>query len=1123
MPFPRNHGFVGREEDLAHLHTALQGAETVGIRPAGLTGQGGIGKTQLAVEYCYRHFHDQDDYPGGVFWVNAAEEWRQGFAALGRRVEPDCAERPTEQQIQAAARYLRGHPDALLVLDNVADPARLLRPVIPELIPADLPGPVLFTTRRRDLGRFQPVEVSVLPPQPALLLLLSHPSRADVRQPHHPEHATAQEICRILGGLPLALEIAAAHLGKRPTQPVAAYRDALLNRGALAVVDDRRGGVRDEDLGTRHAAAVAATLAEQWDLVQSEDARLLLRIAGQLPEAAQIPTARLGLLAAISDEDDGFFGSPLVAALAELADISLIEVLTDVDIRLHPLVREFAVELTTNDEAAELRQTCAARIVRAYSDAKTLEHNYVRRGMVALEFDVRAALILAPFSVATTRDSLSRLLRLLERVSSEMNEWNLGYTPSQFAQQLWIRADWLDLTDLGVSAKGRLICGGANYIALKWTTSQSHPFLIRTLGHEHDVRSVAVTPDNRLVVSGSGRSVYLWDLVNGKKVAALIGHEDDVSCVIVSPDGRRVLSSSWDKTVRVWDIESGRSVATLTGHEGWISSVAITPNGLQAVTASHDLTVRVWDLESGESIRIMTGHEAPVMSVAVTPDGRWVVSADAEEGIGGVIRVWDIDSGRTVLTLTGHENGVSSVAITPDGSRVVSASWDDTVRIWELESGEWLATLHGHTDWVESVSVTSDGRYVVSASDDRTVRVWDLETFRSEATLVGHEHTVVSVVVTSDGQRVISASGDDTVRIWDPATRISSNSENQELAGRSKRNKGAVLSVVVTPDGRRMLSVSTHGPVRMWDLVTGKIIANLRNHEMRVGSISVTSDGRFAVLALYNGKVQLWDFYSNDLNAKPLEYDEFDYLSLDETDIGGFAQTVLRIGNSGWDRLGSRNHAVLEATHLTSDGMQIASVIRQFLHGRGLWVWDLENKRCVSLPLSHEQPVISVAVTLDGSRAVSASHDGTLCVWNLENGKKLMTLTGHPPAWNTVVAVTLDGRRVLSSTRDHAVCVWDLKTGEIVMTLAGHQAKVTSIVVTPDGRKVVSGSYDRTIRVWDLDGGDQLAAIVLDGKITTVNITPNGSTIVAGDILGSVYCLDYVQYVTSKERRKYIV
>jgi hypothetical protein len=47
-----------------------------------LTGQGGIGKTQLAVEYCFRYRHC---YPDGVFWVNAAEDWRQDFAALGRR------------------------------------------------------------------------------------------------------------------------------------------------------------------------------------------------------------------------------------------------------------------------------------------------------------------------------------------------------------------------------------------------------------------------------------------------------------------------------------------------------------------------------------------------------------------------------------------------------------------------------------------------------------------------------------------------------------------------------------------------------------------------------------------------------------------------------------------------------------------------------------------------------------------------------------------------------------------------------------------------------------------------------------------------------------------------------
>ena len=432
--FLRNPQFVGREQDLDGLHAALQDGAAVGIRPAGLTGLGGIGKTQLAVEYCYRY---RDAYPGGVFWLNAAGEWLPAFADLGRFLDEELEGKALDRQARAVAEYFAAHPDSLLVLDNVADPALLRAPVTPDLTPAVLPCRVLFTTRRRDLGDFQPVELSVLPEEPGLRLLLRHPARQPALDPAHPEHAAAVDIYTVLGGLPLALEIAGAHLGKLSGKPIAAYRDELLRRGALAVIDDRRGGVRDVDLGTRHAAAVEATLAEQWDSLNSDDARLLLRVAGQFPEAAVIPAARLGLLAGLSDHDEGFFGAPLALALDELHKAALVERLSGDDVRLHPLVRDFAARRTAPDATPAFRGECAANLLAAYRDFATLEEHCARRGVEALEADLLAALTLAEHDPAL-QSPISHLLRMLQRESHTLRGWDATTQPDYFAQQ-WLK------------------------------------------------------------------------------------------------------------------------------------------------------------------------------------------------------------------------------------------------------------------------------------------------------------------------------------------------------------------------------------------------------------------------------------------------------------------------------------------------------------------------------------------------------------------------------------------------------------------------------------------------------------------------------------------------------------
>ena len=85
-----------------------------------------------------------------------------------------------------------------------------------------------------------------------------------------------------------------------------------------------------------------------------------------------------------------------------------------------------------------------------------------------------------------------------------------------------------------------------------------------------------------------------------------------------------------------------------------------------------------------------------------------------------------------------------------------------------------------------------------------------------------------------------------------------------------------------------------------------------------------------------------------------------------------------------------------------------------------------------------------MAVTADGKRAVSASEDKTLKVWDLETGRALCTLEGHS-AYVDGVAVTGDGKRAVSASGDKTLKVWDLETGRALRTLEGHAASVYGV------------------------------------------------------------------------------
>jgi len=351
---PRLALLAGREEMLAAADDRLAGGEVPGPRVAVLHGLGGAGKTSAAVEFAYRHLGEV-----GVAWQLPAEDatvLAAGFAELAAQLGVRQVAGGGDP-VAAVHSALAGYPGGwLLIFDNVPDQQAVQR-----FLPPAGNGRVLITSQSAVWPREWAVPVPPLDIGVAAVFLVDRTG--------DPASEAAAELAGELGGLPLALEQAAAYVQATGTSLA----------GYVSLFADRRADLLARGEVSGHPADVAATLGLALSRLEDQApaaAGLLRLLACLAPEPVPATLLLAGAQAAaelapgVAAAVGPLLGDLVAAgdAVAALRRFSLVTTAGDGLVLVHRLVQAVTLAQLPARAAGQWRQAAAALVAGAIPD-----------------------------------------------------------------------------------------------------------------------------------------------------------------------------------------------------------------------------------------------------------------------------------------------------------------------------------------------------------------------------------------------------------------------------------------------------------------------------------------------------------------------------------------------------------------------------------------------------------------------------------------------------------------------------------------------------------------------------------------------------------------------------------
>ena len=299
-------------------------------------------------------------------------------------------------------------------------------------------------------------------------------------------------------------------------------------------------------------------------------------------------------------------------------------------------------------------------------------------------------------------------------------------------------------------------------------------------GHRTDVRSLALSSDDRMLASASNGTLKIWNVRTQTCLRTLeCGY---ALCSAFLPGDRIVVVGNRNGELELFDIASSTLIDTVKAHEGPVWTLHVHPDGKSVATGSADKSAKFWNFDIVQEEIPGTRRTTPrlklvhtrtlkvnddILSLRFSPDARLL----AVSLLDNTVKVFFVDSLKLFLNLYGHKLPVLNMDISYDSKLIVTCSADKNIRLWGLDFGDCHKALFAHQDSIMQVGFVphnqdGNGHHFFSASKDHSVKYWDGDKFEQIQRLNGHHSEVWALAVSRTGDFVVTASHDKSIRVW---------------------------------------------------------------------------------------------------------------------------------------------------------------------------------------------------------------------------------------------------------------------------------------------------------------------------------------------------------------------